>query len=91
MISALQEAIFPSHMLDLMTICWDHNPSNRPSADQVRDMAATPQFCHLADVVTMETECAVLSACSTFVDMSSSYSTGMMSSVFLCVKLGAVL
>ncbi|KAH3873787.1 hypothetical protein DPMN_037027, partial [Dreissena polymorpha] len=70
-----EEAIFPSHMLDLMTICWDHNPSNRPSADQVRDMAATPQFCHLADVVTMETECAVLSACSTFVDMSSSYST----------------
>ncbi|XP_052762538.1 leucine-rich repeat serine/threonine-protein kinase 1-like [Mya arenaria] len=66
-----EASLYPSHMLDLMTICWDHNPQNRPSATQVRQVAMTPQFCHLSDAVSMETMTTVLSACSVFVDNSS--------------------
>ncbi|KAL4240953.1 hypothetical protein ACF0H5_001736 [Mactra antiquata] len=64
-----EESLYPSHMLDLMSICWDHFPENRPTANQIRWIASSPQFCHLSDAVTMETESTVLSACSVFVDV----------------------
>lgn len=72
MVNCPQEAaVYPSHMLDLMTTCWDHEPQNRPTAAHVRTIATAPQFCHLSDVVTMELESTVLSATSVFVESSS--------------------
>ena len=55
-------------MLDMMNICWDHDPQNRPSAAQIRMIASSPQFCHLSDAVTTEIKSDVLSACSVFVE-----------------------
>ncbi|XP_060572575.1 leucine-rich repeat serine/threonine-protein kinase 1-like [Ruditapes philippinarum] len=63
-----EEAFLPSHMLDLMSICWDQDPHNRPSAAHIRMIASSPQFCHLSDAITMETKSDVLSACSVFVE-----------------------
>lgn len=63
-----EEAAYPSHMLDLMNICWAHDPECRPSAAHIRLIASSPQFCHLSDAVTTETDSVVLSACSVFVE-----------------------
>jgi len=63
-------------MLDVMTTCWEHEPENRPSVAQVRTIASTPQFCHLRDAVTMETESTVLSATSVFVESSKHQKSG---------------
>ena len=60
----LQEANYPSHFLDLMSVCWDQDPQCRPTAAQIRMIASCPQFCHLADAVSMETQAVVLSVCS---------------------------
>lgn len=61
----------------MMTVCWEHEPQNRPTAAQIRTIATTPQFCHLSDAVTMETKSTVLSATSVFVEGSSYQETGM--------------
>ena len=60
----IQEANYPSHFLDLMSVCWEQDPLFRPTAAQIRMVASCPQFCHLADAVSMETQAVVLSACS---------------------------
>ncbi|KAK3593623.1 hypothetical protein CHS0354_025515 [Potamilus streckersoni] len=64
----LEEAMYPSHMLDLMTICWSHEQEDRPSAAQIRMVASCPQFCHLSGTVSMGASVAVLSACSVYVE-----------------------
>ena len=47
-----------------MSVCWEQDPLFRPTAAQIRMVASCPQFCHLADAVSMETQAVVLSACS---------------------------
>ena len=60
----LQELRYPSHTLDLMTLCWSHDPGDRPSAEQIRDIASGAPFCHLQDVVAMEKDMEAVCACA---------------------------
>lgn len=48
-----REVMFPSYCLDLMVLCWDHQPKNRPSASQIVSIACAPEFTHLIDVILL--------------------------------------
>ncbi|XP_067948153.1 leucine-rich repeat serine/threonine-protein kinase 1-like [Watersipora subatra] len=45
------EVIFPSDMLDLMSLCWDQDPNVRPSADRILTIVSHPHFSQLQEVV----------------------------------------
>ena len=49
-----QEMSYPTHVLDLMTLCWSHDPSDRPSANEIIQIARSSQFSHLQDAVCLE-------------------------------------
>ncbi|KAK3091447.1 hypothetical protein FSP39_019911 [Pinctada imbricata] len=71
-----KEKLYPSHFLDLMCVCWSHDPSQRPSADNILQITRSPQFCHLADVISMETSVGILTGCAVPIsgsDLDSSY------------------
>ncbi|XP_064627387.1 leucine-rich repeat serine/threonine-protein kinase 1-like [Lineus longissimus] len=44
--------LYPTHFLDLMVTCWEQEPHNRPSADEIIAIASTPEFCHLRQAVS---------------------------------------
>ncbi|XP_055684527.1 leucine-rich repeat serine/threonine-protein kinase 1 isoform X1 [Lutzomyia longipalpis] len=48
-----RETQFPCYCLDLMVLCWDQQPKNRPSASQIVSIASAPEFTHLLDVVSL--------------------------------------
>ncbi|OWF47807.1 Leucine-rich repeat serine/threonine-protein kinase 1 [Mizuhopecten yessoensis] len=59
-----KEKQYPAHFLDLMCMCWSHYPAERPSAARIRQVAGCPQFTHLADAVSMDSDIGVLAGCS---------------------------
>ncbi|XP_033739221.1 leucine-rich repeat serine/threonine-protein kinase 1-like isoform X2 [Pecten maximus] len=59
-----KEKQYPAHFLDLMCMCWSHFPGERPSAARIRQVAGCPQFTHLMDAVSMDTDMGVLAGCS---------------------------
>ncbi|GFN83148.1 leucine-rich repeat serine/threonine-protein kinase, partial [Plakobranchus ocellatus] len=54
----------PSYMLDLMSLCWSHNPDDRPSMEGVLGICSCTQFCHLQDVVTLGPDVQVYCGCA---------------------------
>lgn len=60
----MQELTYPTHVLDLMTLCWSHDPSDRPSAAEIVAIATRPEFCHLQMAVCVEGQLEVTCACS---------------------------
>ena len=56
--------MYPTHVLDLMVMCWSHDQSERPSAPEITEIASSPAFCHLKDVISLEGQVDVLSAAS---------------------------
>lgn len=59
-----REVMFPSYCLDLMTLCWDHQPKTRPSASQIVSIACAPEFTHLIDVILLPHSDDVLAMCT---------------------------
>lgn len=59
-----REVMFPSYCLDLMTLCWDHQPKNRPSGSQIVSIACAPEFTHLIDVILLPHSDDVLAMCT---------------------------
>ncbi|XP_069125581.1 leucine-rich repeat serine/threonine-protein kinase 1-like [Argopecten irradians] len=59
-----KEKQYPAHFLDLMCMCWSHFPAERPSAARIRQVAGCPQFTHLMDAISMDTDMGVLAGCS---------------------------
>ncbi|CAG0916811.1 unnamed protein product [Notodromas monacha] len=53
---------YPAYILDLMAACWSHQASKRPSASQIVSIATAPEFTHMVDVVSLETQKTVMSA-----------------------------
>jgi len=47
-----------------MCLCWSQDPSERPSAVDIRRAAGCAQFCHLADAVSLDITTGILTACS---------------------------
>ena len=56
--------MYPTHVLDLMVMCWSHDQSERPSAPEITEIASSPAFCHLKDVISLKGQVDVLSAAS---------------------------
>lgn len=59
-----REVMFPSYCLDLMVLCWDHQPKNRPSASQIVSIACAPEFTHLIDVILLPHSDDLLAMCT---------------------------
>lgn len=59
-----REVMFPSYCLDIMVLCWDHLPKNRPSASQIVSIACAPEFTHLIDVILLPHSDDVLGICT---------------------------
>ncbi|CAL1529200.1 unnamed protein product [Lymnaea stagnalis] len=53
----------PTYILDLMSMCWSHDPDDRPTMEGILGIAKSPQFCHLQDVVTLGPDVSVYAAC----------------------------
>ena len=49
-----REMSYPTHVLDLMTLCWAHDPTDRPSAAEIAAVAASAEFAHLADATPLD-------------------------------------
>ena len=61
----MQDLHYPTHFLDLMTLCWSHDPSERPSANQIVGLSERPEFSHLYNVIPLDEGVEVLCGCST--------------------------
>lgn len=48
-------ARYPTYVLDLMVICWENSPKDRPTAAQILQIASSPEFIMLRDVVSVGT------------------------------------
>lgn len=59
-----REVMFPSYCLDLMVLCWDHQPKTRPSASQIVSIACAPEFTHLIDVILLPHSDDILAMCT---------------------------
>lgn len=57
-----REITYPAYLMDLMIACWSQQPRDRPSASQIVSIATAPEFVHLLDVVSLQTNVAVLCA-----------------------------
>ncbi|XP_060525729.1 leucine-rich repeat serine/threonine-protein kinase 1 isoform X2 [Cylas formicarius] len=60
-----RETLYPSYFLDLMVLCWSHQPKDRPSASQIVSIASAPEFTHLSDVVYLKHPASVVASTST--------------------------
>lgn len=49
-----RDLIYPSYMIDLMSICWSQEPHMRPTASQIVSISSTPEFMQLLDVAVIE-------------------------------------
>lgn len=59
-----REVLYPSYCLDLMVLCWDHQPKNRPSASQIVSIACAPEFTHMIDVILLPHSDDLLAMCT---------------------------
>ena len=48
-----KDATYPVYLLDLMVLCWNQQPKDRPTASQIVSIATAPEFIHLLDVVSL--------------------------------------
>lgn len=48
-----RELLYPNYLLDLMVVCWAHEPKDRPTASQLVSIASAPEFIRLMDVVSL--------------------------------------
>ncbi|XP_071107767.1 leucine-rich repeat serine/threonine-protein kinase 1-like [Haliotis cracherodii] len=56
--------LYPTCILDLMSVSWSQDPEERPSAASIVTIARSPLFCHLRDVVSLGQETKILCGCS---------------------------
>ena len=60
----LQDLRYPTHLFDLMTLCWSHDPADRPSATEIVRLASTPEFSNLYEAVPLEARIDVSAVCA---------------------------
>ncbi len=49
-----QDLLYPTIMLDLMCLCWQDNPRERPSANDILRYSQSYEFSHLLDVTVLD-------------------------------------
>uniref|UniRef100_T1HIN4 non-specific serine/threonine protein kinase n=1 Tax=Rhodnius prolixus TaxID=13249 RepID=T1HIN4_RHOPR len=69
-----RETHWPSCILDLMVLCWSHQPCDRPTASQIVSISSAPEFTHLYDVVSLNHSSTILASVSTPLFINSEYS-----------------
>ncbi|XP_033120529.1 leucine-rich repeat serine/threonine-protein kinase 1-like isoform X2 [Anneissia japonica] len=68
-----KEQSYPVYILDLMVWCWAQDPRDRPSMQEVHQIASMPEFANLHEVLSLDEEIDVAAACS--ITSSSEMST----------------
>lgn len=69
-----RETSWPANILDLMVLCWSHQPCDRPTASQIVSISSAPEFTHLYDVVSLRTTANILSyACTPIINSDYTY------------------
>ncbi len=63
-LTSQETAAYPTHLLDLMVMCWSHDQCERPSAREITQIASSPAFSHLKDVTSLEGQVEVIAAAS---------------------------
>lgn len=48
-----RDLAYPSHVIDLMSVCWSQEPHLRPTASQIVSIASAPEFLQLLDAVDL--------------------------------------
>lgn len=59
-----------------MTLCWSHDPNDRPSAAEILAIAQTPEFSHLYNVIHGESGVEVVCGCSSHWIIDMAFSLG---------------
>lgn len=59
----VRETLYPSNLLDLMSLCWAESPKDRPTASQIVSMVSAPEFIHQLDTISLNGGNPVLSSC----------------------------
>ncbi|XP_071957190.1 leucine-rich repeat serine/threonine-protein kinase 1-like [Antedon mediterranea] len=59
-----KEQSYPVYILDLMVWCWAQDPRERPSMQEVHQIASMPEFANLHEVLSLDEEIDVAAACS---------------------------
>ena len=59
----VRETLYPSNVLDLMSLCWAESPKDRPTASQIVSMISAPEFIHQLDTICLTGGYATLSSC----------------------------
>ncbi|CAB0014704.1 unnamed protein product [Nesidiocoris tenuis] len=55
-----RETHWPSSILDLMVLCWSHQPCDRPTASQIVSVSSAPEFTHMYDVISLNHSSSIL-------------------------------
>ncbi|XP_014247457.1 leucine-rich repeat serine/threonine-protein kinase 1 [Cimex lectularius] len=68
-----RETHWPSCILDLMVLCWSHQPCDRPTASQIVSISSAPEFTHLYDVISLNHSSSILTTASNQIFNNSEY------------------
>lgn len=60
----IKDLIYPSHMIDLMSVCWSQEPHLRPTSSQIVSIASTPEFMQLYDAVALDQNGTITGSCA---------------------------
>ncbi|KAL1122208.1 hypothetical protein AAG570_003613 [Ranatra chinensis] len=69
-----RETQWPGCILDLMVLCWSHQPCDRPTASQIVSISSAPEFTHMYDVVSLNHSANITTYISTPLCHNSDYS-----------------
>lgn len=82
-----QELCYSTAMIELMTMCWEQKPQNRPSAKRIIDIASVPEFVRLKEVVRSVSTHHVTSSCILSKRQQIDMSSSVLGIVICCIIL----
>jgi serine/threonine protein kinase len=60
----LQELSYPMYILDLMSLCWSHDPLDRPSAAEMVSILSSSEVTQILNVISVGPATEVMCACA---------------------------
>lgn len=65
-----RDLVYPSFVLDLMSLCWSEAAKDRPAASQIVSIVSAPEFVHMLDCIELFPQ-----VCKNFHDTSLIFTT----------------